>query len=1186
MTTAEKFVGNKAFKTTMSAASATYQGHKQSLSLAAGTYTFSAYVKTTGVTGSGGALLAVMNSSGTVLARSEYVTGTTSTDIQNGWRRISATVTLSATTTISVFTGLYNATGTVYSDALQLESGDTYSEYNLIESAGFEQVLYWTGTGTSVSRNIAEYWQGNCSAYITGDISANKSLSQTINLSQPAGSTFVLSGWAKGNSVKIEEGDGRSFKLRATVQYSDADATTETFEAAFNPNNPNWQYTSCNITPSYNYTIASITVSIHYNKNANSAYFDCLSLTSGGVIVLSEDSESEEETATCTCEDTACGSDCSCGGNCEDNGCDCSCNGRLISIDATHKYQIIDGIKYTYTYDSEDRIVATVLENVSGSGSTDKFYTSTSYYTEAGEYDLEVTAETDERGNTTIYKYLNDNLMFVVDAKNITTAYEYNSDDLVTKLSQTIGTLEISNNYTYDGEALTGITHKEGSTATQAYTFTYDVYGNLTAIKQGSTALVTYAYNANNGKLISATYANGFVESYVYDALDNLYQVKYNNTVKYSYYYDNYGVLQYVVDVPNGTTEYYECDANGSQIRTVRYKTSDKSVQLINEVVTDADGQVTGVRYIHADGTVDYYGYIYDEDGKITQLVLPTNDTWEYKEDIYGRLTSESIVKSTGAVLLSKTYSYLAGSGGANASTHLIGSVAYSDNTTYSYSYDAVGNITAIKKNGTTIRSYVYDELNQLIRENNHELLQYVCYTYDYSGNIQSKTSHAWAGTVLSTDTYTYGNSRWGDLLTNYNGTAISYDASGNPLNWRNAAVLNWSGRRLNSMALDSGYIHGLDFKYNADGIRTQKSYYDHSTANMYSVSYTLDGTKILAQTYKHSTTGETCTVKFFYDATDSLAAMAYDGNYYYYRTNIQGDIEGLCDEDGTLVVSYVYDAWGNIVSIAGALASTVGAINPFRYRGYYYDIETGLYYLQSRFYDPAVGRFVNTDSELGINPGLLSHSLFVYCGNSPVFRIDEGGRAWWSVLVKVVKVVVAVVTVAHIVNAAVALSQADYNRSIDTTSLVNDQKAIKMKLGCKSFADMGCGAAATHNAIILAGGSSSLASVVEFMQAHDLTLGFAGVYFTNIQLYLKRKGYSNKIYLFNLKNNIDDLIINSDRKIAILAYKHSSGGHYVAIKYNSTKKLFYKYNSYGELESVDKWIKDKSYSPLCVIVI
>lgn len=145
-----------------------------------------------------------------------------------------------------------------------------------------------------------------------------------------------------------------------------------------------------------------------------------------------------------------------------------------------------------------------MLENVSGGGSTDKFYTSTSYYTEAGEYDLEVTVETDERGNTTIYKYLNDNLMFVVDAKNITTSFEYNSNDLITKLSQTIGTLQISNNYTYDGEELTGITHKEGSNVTQAYSFEYDVYGNITAIKQGSTALVTYAYNANNGKLTSA----------------------------------------------------------------------------------------------------------------------------------------------------------------------------------------------------------------------------------------------------------------------------------------------------------------------------------------------------------------------------------------------------------------------------------------------------------------------------------------------------------------------------------------------------------------------------------------------------------------------------------------------------------------------------------------------------------
>ena len=105
-------------------------------------------------------------------------------------------------------------------------------------------------------------------------------------------------------------------------------------------------------------------------------------------------------------------------------------------------------------------------------------------------------------------------------------------------------------------------------------------------------------------------------------------------------------------------------------------------------------------------------------------------------------------------------------------------------------------------------------------------------------------------------------------------------------------------------------------------------------------------------------------------------------------------------------------------------------------------------------------------------------------------------------------------------------------------------------------------------------------------MQAHDLTLGFAGVYFTNIQLYLKRKGYSNNICLINLKDKIDKKIKNCRRKIAILAYKHSSGGHYVAIKYNEHDEKFYMYNSNRILNSVDTWIENNSYSPLCLITI
>ena len=163
----------------------------------------------------------------------------------------------------------------------------------------------------------------------------------------------------------------------------------------------------------------------------------------------------------------------------------------------------------------------------------------------------------------------------------------------------------------------------------------------------------------------------------------------------------------------------------------------------------------------------------------------------------------------------------------------------------------------------------------------------------------------------------------------------------------------------------------------------------------MYGVTYVLDGTKILSQTYLHSISKQTYTVKFFYDENDAPIAMEYDGNYYYYRTNIQGDIEGIYNSNGTLVVSYSYDAWGNILSTTGTLADTVGETNPFRYRGYYYDTETGLYYVSSRYYDPEIGRFLNADEAtyLGASGTILGYNLFAYCENNPVNYEDPTGN-------------------------------------------------------------------------------------------------------------------------------------------------------------------------------------------------
>ena len=109
----------------------------------------------------------------------------------------------------------------------------------------------------------------------------------------------------------------------------------------------------------------------------------------------------------------------------------------------------------------------------------------------------------------------------------------------------------------------------------------------------------------------------------------------------------------------------------------------------------------------------------------------------------------------------------------------------------------------------------------------------------------------------------------------------------------------------------------------------------------------------------------------------------------------MQGDVLGIMNANGVEVVSYAYDAWGKVLSVSGSLSSTVGAVNPFRYRGYYYDVEIGWYYLNARYYDPNVGRFLSPDTILGANGGLQGYNLFAYCNNNPVMFADPSGNLY-----------------------------------------------------------------------------------------------------------------------------------------------------------------------------------------------
>ena len=190
------------------------------------------------------------------------------------------------------------------------------------------------------------------------------------------------------------------------------------------------------------------------------------------------------------------------------------------------------------------------------------------------------------------------------------------------------------------------------------------------------------------------------------------------------------------------------------------------------------------------------------------------------------------------------------------------------------------------------------------------------------------------------------------------------------------------------AMLLVSDSILGKLYTYTPDGIRSSK------TVNGTKTEYLLNGTQILAQK-----TGSDV-MWFFYDSTGTRIGVQQGNVTAYYMYNLQGDVVGLADAaTGKIIAKYLYDAWGKCVSVENADGYTIGTANPFRYRGYYYDNDTGLYYLQSRYYDPEVGRFINADGFVTTDVlGLLSSNMFVYCENNPICKTDISGEATVSI--------------------------------------------------------------------------------------------------------------------------------------------------------------------------------------------
>ena len=558
-----------------------------------------------------------------------------------------------------------------------------------------------------------------------------------------------------------------------------------------------------------------------------------------------------------------------------------------------------------------------------------------------------------------------------------TSAYDTSGRVTQTGIANTANLL-----YTYTNGNLSAIQRTNSSGASQTYNFTYDSFGNMLSVKVGSRNLAANIYANGNGQLTKQTYGNGATVNYTYDILGRIKTATYSDGRKLTYAYNGEGQLHSLTETGGGevVTYVYTYDSIGRLINSQQLNgentvlRTSQSYNSSNQL-TKQSWQVGGDSYSE-DLTYN------SSDGSLNTFSIARNGTalttFTMGYDGLRRLTS----MSSGVFTRNYTYRDISDS----KTTTQVKSVDYyrtSYGSTYksngyAYIYDNAGNILTSTDKLNNVTSYTYDDQNQLLTEsgtvtsfNGPPVSYNNTYTYDTTGNILTSSDGE------TTHTYTYGDAEWKDLLTAYDGESITYDAIGNPLSDGTWTYTWQNGRQLQKMQ-KLGVT--AEFVYNADGLRVQK------TVNGVVTKYTLHGKNVV-----HMTSGAD-ELHFFYDAQNRPAVVLYNGTAYAYVKNLQGDVIALLDGTGNVVVSYVYDAWGAPIGKSGSMAETLGSVQPFRYRGYVFDEETGLYYLRSRYYNPGWRRFVNADVLIGAGK-LLSHNLFAYCDNVPVSFSDKHGQ-------------------------------------------------------------------------------------------------------------------------------------------------------------------------------------------------
>ena len=458
-------------------------------------------------------------------------------------------------------------------------------------------------------------------------------------------------------------------------------------------------------------------------------------------------------------------------------------------------------------------------------------------------------------------------------------------------------------------------------------------------------------------------------------------------------------------------------------------------------------------------------------------------------------------------------------------------------NTERRFEYDANGNIVKEYEGDTLRYEYTYDALGQLTGFTNSYQYGYSSgsFTYDDNGNILQKTLDG------TTDTYTYGDSSWGDLLTAYNGNAITYDAIGNPLTYYDGSTFTWqNGRQLDSAVVDG---KNISFEYNADGMRSAK------VVDGVRTEYLYDGAMLLKETQTDADGDLVYTVSFTYDETGRPFSAKYNGNTYYYAYDIYGNVNYVYNEAGTRVVRYTYtDPWNlDMRTQATGTGSAFNTVNPFLYKGYYYDTDLDMYYCGSRYYDWETCRWLNEDAYASTGQGVLGYNMTTYCNNDPVNMID-------------------------------AMADAPKYITKQTNNTKIDGKKMKdIRFGLGNIANNGCGVIAVYNVLLSKNAKIKFDSVRQGIIAcgGTLLLGLAGSSPSGLVAYLQSRFWTVRTAgpittFWTSKANLSEAII------ILIKCKEGINMHYIA-GIGTGKKGYFKFYNSGMKDSNSKSIDGRA---------